>query len=84
MEQQTFSRRELLLTTERTYLMLPDNYKVTCNYLCVKALYKPHSSLLLPHIHTVWIRCAIMYILINTTPHEAYSMDLVVCDWEWY
>ena len=51
--------------------MLPDNYKVTSNYICVKALYKPHSSLLLLPIRTVLIRCAITYIPINATPHEA-------------
>lgn len=83
MEQQTFSRSELLLTAEtRTHLILPDNYKVTCNNLCVKALYRPRSSLSLPHIYTVWIKCAVMYILTNTTPQEANSVESVLCDGE--
>lgn len=39
---------KLLLGTERwTHLTLPDNYNVTSNYTCVKALCKPRSFLLL-------------------------------------
>lgn len=64
-----------------THLTLPDNYKVTSSYICVKALYKPHSSILLLPFLTVLVRCAIMYIPNNATPHEAQSVDLVFCDY---
>lgn len=68
----SFTHQDLLLATERwTHLTLSDYYTVTSHYISVKALYKSHSSLLLRLIHTVLVRCAIMYIPFNVTPHEA-------------
>lgn len=77
----SFTHQDLLLATERwIHFTSPDYYEVTSHYISVKALHKSHSSLLLHLIHTVLVRCAIMYIPINATPHEAWSVDLVVCD----